>query len=210
MNGAGTEYIAMLNGVVSQWDPDGDFLSYVTLQGYGSLSGESANSLPARGIAAFGNFWLTYNGAGIVSLWDTFGNRRANITLTGAGTSSTSDYSFCYCNGKVFIADSSGVTWRGYDVGSPGKVAIYGAPSTASWNTDVQSKILGTGLFVQVDANLAGSEAGHSRVKIKKIDDAEKYQRIKKGMEKFKLDGLIISGGDDSGSVLIDLNEHGI
>jgi 6-phosphofructokinase 1 len=62
----------------------------------------------------------------------------------------------------------------------------------------------------RIDANLAGSEAGHSRVKIKKIDDTEKYQRIKKGMEKFKLDGLVISGGDDSGSVLVDLNEHGI
>jgi len=62
----------------------------------------------------------------------------------------------------------------------------------------------------KIDANLAGSEAGHSRVKIKKIDDAQKYERIKKGMAKFDLDGLIISGGDDSGSVLVDLNEHGI
>jgi 6-phosphofructokinase 1 len=62
----------------------------------------------------------------------------------------------------------------------------------------------------RIDANLAGSEAGHSRVKIKKIDDAGKYERIKQGMEKFKLDGLVISGGDDSGSVLVDLNEHGI
>jgi len=62
----------------------------------------------------------------------------------------------------------------------------------------------------KIPANLAGSEAGHSRVKIKKIDDADKYLRIKKGMEKFKLDGLIISGGDDSGSVLVDLTEQGI
>ena len=62
----------------------------------------------------------------------------------------------------------------------------------------------------KIGANLAGSEAGHSRVKIKKIEDPEKYNRIKKGMEKFKLDGLIISGGDDSGSVLVDLNEQGI
>ena len=52
----------------------------------------------------------------------------------------------------------------------------------------------------QINPNMAGSEAGHSRVKIKKIEDPDKYQRIKKGMEKFKLDGLIISGGDDSGS----------
>ena len=62
----------------------------------------------------------------------------------------------------------------------------------------------------QINANLAGSEAGHSRVKVKKIDDTDKYERIKKGMEKFKLDGLIISGGDDSGSVMVDLTEHGI
>ncbi len=62
----------------------------------------------------------------------------------------------------------------------------------------------------KINTNLAGSEAGHSRVKIKKIEDPNKYDRIKKGMEKFKLEGLIISGGDDSGSVLVDLTEHGI
>ncbi|MDE2027580.1 MAG: 6-phosphofructokinase [Candidatus Omnitrophica bacterium] len=62
----------------------------------------------------------------------------------------------------------------------------------------------------RINANMAGSEAGHSRVKIKKIEDPNKYERIKKGLEKFKLDGLIISGGDDSGSVLVDLTEHGI
>ncbi len=61
-----------------------------------------------------------------------------------------------------------------------------------------------------VDANLAGSEAGHSRVKIKKIDDGKKYERIKKGLQKFGIDGLVISGGDDTGSVMVDLSENGI
>ena len=45
---------------------------------------------------------------------------------------------------------------------------------------------------------LAGSEAGHSRVKIAKIDDENKYQRIKDGLAKFGIDGLVISGGDDT------------
>lgn len=62
----------------------------------------------------------------------------------------------------------------------------------------------------QFDANFAGSEAGHSRVKIKAISNPEKYNRIKAGMKKFNLDALVISGGDDSGSVMIDLNLKGI
>lgn len=61
-----------------------------------------------------------------------------------------------------------------------------------------------------VNANAAGSEAGHSRVKIKKIDDPNKYERIKEGLKKFDIDGLVISGGDDSGSVMVDLSENGI
>jgi 6-phosphofructokinase 1 len=62
----------------------------------------------------------------------------------------------------------------------------------------------------KIDANLAGSEAGHSRVKVKKIEDPKKYERIKEGMKKFGIDGLVISGGDDSGSVMVDLFEQGI
>ncbi len=62
----------------------------------------------------------------------------------------------------------------------------------------------------RIDCSLAGSEAGHSRVKIKKIEDPQKYEKIKKGMQKFKLDGLVISGGDDSGSVMVDLAGQGI
>ena len=62
----------------------------------------------------------------------------------------------------------------------------------------------------RIDAELAGSEAGHSRVKINKIDNPDKYNRIKKGLEKFKIDGLVISGGDDTGSVMVDLAAQGI
>jgi 6-phosphofructokinase 1 len=61
-----------------------------------------------------------------------------------------------------------------------------------------------------IEASVAGSEAGHSRVKIEKIQDSLKYERIKKGLEKFRIDGLIISGGDDTGSVVVDLLTHGI
>ncbi len=57
---------------------------------------------------------------------------------------------------------------------------------------------------------LAGSEAGHSRVKISKITDTDKYERIKKGLAKFEIGGLVISGGDDTGSVVIDLHDEGI
>jgi 6-phosphofructokinase 1 len=62
----------------------------------------------------------------------------------------------------------------------------------------------------KIGARPAGSEAGHSRVKIKKIEDPKKYDRIRAGMKKFAIDGLVISGGDDSGSVMVDLFENGI
>lgn len=58
--------------------------------------------------------------------------------------------------------------------------------------------------------NLAGSEAGHSRVKIAKIDDDKKYDRIKEGLAKFNIEGLVISGGDDTGSVVLDLDKQDI
>ncbi len=62
----------------------------------------------------------------------------------------------------------------------------------------------------RIEASLAGSEAGHSRVKLSKISDPETYQRIKDGLKKFGIDGLIISGGDDTGSVVVDLGSRGI
>jgi 6-phosphofructokinase 1 len=61
-----------------------------------------------------------------------------------------------------------------------------------------------------INTTLAGSEAGHSRVKIKKIKSEDKYKRIKEGLNKFDIGGLVISGGDDTGSVLVDLAKQGI
>ncbi|MCI0468752.1 MAG: 6-phosphofructokinase, partial [Nitrospirae bacterium] len=61
-----------------------------------------------------------------------------------------------------------------------------------------------------INATLSGSEAGHSRVKISKIADPNAYQRIKDGLKRFKIDALIISGGDDTGSVVVDLSSQGI
>jgi len=62
----------------------------------------------------------------------------------------------------------------------------------------------------QFRGNLAGSETGNSRVKIKKIENPDKYERIKEGLKKHGLDGLVISGGDDTGSVMVDLSNKGI
>lgn len=62
----------------------------------------------------------------------------------------------------------------------------------------------------RIEASLAGSEAGHSRVKISKISDPQRYERIKEGLKKFGINALIISGGDDTGSVVVDLGAQGI
>lgn len=69
---------------------------------------------------------------------------------------------------------------------------------------------LNTERLSEFSAALAGSEAGHSRVKISKIKDKDKYQRIKQGLKKHKIDALIVSGGDDSGSVVVDLCNNSI
>ncbi len=64
--------------------------------------------------------------------------------------------------------------------------------------------------LTHVEATIAGSDAGHSRVKLKMIEDANKYERIRDGLAKFGIDALVISGGDDTGSVVLDLAEHGV
>lgn len=62
----------------------------------------------------------------------------------------------------------------------------------------------------EIHTNIAGSIAGHSRVKISKINDEKKYDVIKASLQKHAIDGLIIAGGDDTGSVVLDLVENDI
>src|SRR5262249_43174630 len=76
LNGAGNEYLAMVGGTVSRWGPTGNFIGTVALQGFGVVSGET-NAPADWQIAAFGDFWLTYNGSRLLSVWDTVGNRLA-------------------------------------------------------------------------------------------------------------------------------------
>ena len=62
----------------------------------------------------------------------------------------------------------------------------------------------------RIDSTRAGSEAGHSRVKVSRIDDPDKYERIRRGLARHAIDALVISGGDDTGSVVVDLVAQGI
>lgn len=116
LNGAGTEYDAMSGGIVSRWDLAGNFLGTVALNGFGSLGNEGSYPQNKR-VAAAGNYWLTYDGNGTLSAWDSSGTRAGTTTLNGAGTGFDSDFSLSYANGLVFINDSNGGPWRGYDVG---------------------------------------------------------------------------------------------
>jgi uncharacterized repeat protein (TIGR01451 family) len=115
LNGNGTEFIAMAGGVVSRWLPDGSFLGTVNLLGFGALPGENI-SPQNRGIAAIGNYWVTYSGNNLISFWDTAGNRIWQSTLLGLGGSANSGFTFSYCNGKVLVMDTSVGNWYGYDV----------------------------------------------------------------------------------------------
>lgn len=148
LNGNGTEFLAMYSGVVSRWSASGAYLGSVSLQGFGTLTGENT-SPQNRALAVAGEFWLTVAGNQLVSVWDNAGNRLFVTTLSQSGTVLSSYYSFSYANSKVFISDGSGGLWRGYDLCNPGGVAIYAAEATASWNADAQAKVLGGAPFTR-------------------------------------------------------------
>ncbi len=119
-----------------------------------------------------------------------------------------------------------GIITSGGDCGGLNAV-IHGA-ATMAWNQGMEVAIIPNGYaglynlneiqprtidkrkVFQIDSHAAGSEAGHSRVKISKIQDSEKYEKIKSGLKKHQIDALIIAGGDDTGSVVVDLGEQGI
>ena len=61
-----------------------------------------------------------------------------------------------------------------------------------------------------MSAVAAGSEAGNSRVKLSKIADGRRYERVRIGLAKFGLEALVISGGDDTGSVIVELAREGV
>ena len=116
LNSAGTEYIALNNGIVQRWDLSGTALPSVTLSGWGTVGSET--SYPAnRGLASLGGYWLTYT-AGILSAWNaTTGDRVDTTVLNGAGQTFDSYFSFSDANDMAFVADDSPSSlglWRGY------------------------------------------------------------------------------------------------
>lgn len=103
-----------------------------------------------------------------------------------------------------------GIARKAYDMGLESVVIPNGYAGLYNLVDLKEVVVLNAERVSKIEASLAGSEAGHSRVKISKIDDPDKYERIKKGLAKFNIDGLIISGGDDTGSVVVDLSSQGI
>lgn len=123
-------------------------------------------------------------------------------------------------NGK-----SIGIITSGGDCGGLNAVIKGAAGMAMSYGTDIYIipngyaglyNLFESGNIIKLDIGraegisslAAGSVAGNSRVKISMIEDENKYKKIIAGLNKFNIGALIISGGDDTGSVVIDLNHH--
>lgn len=126
---AGNEYRAMISGNVSRWDLSGNFLGSITLSGFGSM-GTEGNYPQHRGLAYWNNYMLTYD-AGQLFAWDNSGNRVGQATLVSGGTSFDSHFSISFAaDGRVWVVDNAGETWRGYKleaVPEPASMAVLGA-----------------------------------------------------------------------------------
>ncbi len=110
-----SQFVAFNAGTVTRWNSNGTFASTVTLQGFGNQGNE--NQYPQnRGIIYRGGYYVTYS-EGTLYGWNPAGQRVKQTILNGAGTSFDSHFSLSYAAGKVWIVDSAGGTWRGYNVG---------------------------------------------------------------------------------------------
>jgi hypothetical protein len=87
----------------------------VLFSGFGTVPNE--NVYPQnRGVATSERCYFTYYD-GTLHVWDETGVRTDSATLTGAGTSFDSYFSLSYANGMIWVVDTAGGSWRGYDVG---------------------------------------------------------------------------------------------
>ncbi len=108
-------FVAMYAGTLYRWNPAGASLANVSLVGWGTMNNE--NTYPQdRGVATVKGFYFTY-ASGVLSAWSDQGVRIDTTNLNGAGTSFDSHFSLSYAQSKVWIVDSPGSTWRGYNVG---------------------------------------------------------------------------------------------
>ena len=132
LNSSGTGYLSMSFGTVSRWDLAGTFLGSTSLVGFG---GAEAGYPQGRGIVSVGGRWITYDGAGGLSMWDaSTGARLGMAALLGAGSSFDSQFSLSYAGGKVWVADGSGAEyyWRGYDIGATGPGTTVPEPASVA------------------------------------------------------------------------------
>ncbi len=110
-----SNFVAHKDAIVYRWMSSGAALTTLSLSGYGTQNNES-NGPQDSNVAAAGGYYLTYS-EGVLSAWYSQGSRVDTTKLTSAGTSSDSHYGFSYAQGKVWVIDNGGGTWRGYDVG---------------------------------------------------------------------------------------------
>jgi len=103
----------------------------------------------------------------------------------------------------------TGAARMGYSLGVEACLIPNGYAGLYNLN-DLEPVVIDFARADKIHSGIAGSEAGHSRVKISKIKDPDKYETIRSGLRKHKIDGLIIAGGDDTGSVVVDLISEGI
>jgi hypothetical protein len=113
------EYVAMQSGAVSVWDDSGLFSSSFSLAGYVGGSGGHMNFTAAE------DYLLGLFGTTLYA-WDYSGALLDSTTLIG---SNSQIYSLSYANDHVFVINSSGNQWNGYDVGLSTSTSAVPEPS---------------------------------------------------------------------------------